>query len=83
MELADIAENDMWTSRFRRLTADLEDAARQKAALPHNNEWSEIENLPEPDRFIDETWNATADTYTNMRKIRFWSPVDIRIHTFM
>ncbi|XP_059843961.1 uncharacterized protein LOC132404025 [Hypanus sabinus] len=45
MELADIADKDIWVSKFRRLTADLEDVARQKAVLAQKHKWSDIENL--------------------------------------
>ena len=33
LELADIADKDVWVSKFRSLRADLEDLARQKATL--------------------------------------------------
>ncbi|XP_059802664.1 general transcription factor II-I repeat domain-containing protein 2A-like [Hypanus sabinus] len=44
MELADLADKDIWVSKFRRLTADLEDVARQ-AFLAQNHKWGDIENL--------------------------------------
>ena len=33
IELANIADKDLWVSKFKGLTADLEEVARQKAAL--------------------------------------------------
>ncbi|XP_019720818.1 general transcription factor II-I repeat domain-containing protein 2-like [Hippocampus comes] len=71
LELADIADKDIWVSKFKRLTEDLEDVARQKATLAQNHKWSDIENLPRPDKLIFETWNAIPDTYTNMKKYAF------------
>lgn len=71
MELADIADKDMWVSKFNRLTAQLEDVARQKAILAQNHKWSDIDNLPKPDKLVFETWNAIPDTYTNMKKYAF------------
>ncbi|XP_076805287.1 general transcription factor II-I repeat domain-containing protein 2B-like [Clavelina lepadiformis] len=68
LELADIADKDIWISKFRRLTADLEDVPRQKADLAQGHNWSKIENLPKPDQFIFETWNALPDTYDNIKK---------------
>lgn len=68
MELADIADKDIWVSKFKRLTADLEDVARQKAVLAQNHKWREIENLPKPDKLVFETWNAIPDVYVNMKK---------------
>ncbi|XP_059819303.1 general transcription factor II-I repeat domain-containing protein 2-like [Hypanus sabinus] len=68
MELADIANKDIWVSKFRRLTADLEDVARQKAVLAQNHKWSDIENLPKPDKLVFQTWNAMPDIYVNMKK---------------
>jgi len=33
IELADIADKEFWVSKFKSLTADLKDGARQKAIL--------------------------------------------------
>ncbi|KAF4071178.1 hypothetical protein AMELA_G00282000 [Ameiurus melas] len=68
MELADIADKDMWVSKFKRLTADLEDVSRQKAVLAQNPKWRDIENLPKPDKHVFETWNAIPEIYVNMKK---------------
>ena len=68
LELADIADKDMWVSKFKRLADDLEDVARQKATLAQNHKWSDIEHLPRPDKLVFETWNAIPDTYMNMKK---------------
>ncbi|KAJ8378470.1 hypothetical protein AAFF_G00239340 [Aldrovandia affinis] len=53
------------------LTADPEDVARQKAILAREHKWSDIENLPKPDKFVFETWNAIPDTYMKMKKYAF------------
>ncbi|XP_059849459.1 general transcription factor II-I repeat domain-containing protein 2A-like [Hypanus sabinus] len=68
MELAEIADKDIWVSKFRCLTADLEDVARQKAVLAQNHKWSDIENLPKADKLVFETWNAIPDIYVNIKK---------------
>lgn len=66
MELADIADKDIWVSKFKRLTAHLEDVAHQKAVLAQNHKWRDIENLPKPDKLVLETWNAIPDVYVNI-----------------
>ena len=58
IELADIVDKDIWISKFRRLAADLEDVACQKADLAQGHNWSKIEKLPKLDQLIFETWNA-------------------------
>ena len=68
IELADIADKDIWVSKFKRLTADLEDVARQKAILAQNHKWTDIENLPKLDQLVFETWNAIPQNYMNMKK---------------
>ncbi|KAF4073159.1 hypothetical protein AMELA_G00255660 [Ameiurus melas] len=68
MELADVADKDMWVSKFKRLTADLEDVSSQKAVLAQNHKWRDIENLPKPDKLVFETWNAIPDIYVNIKK---------------
>ena len=79
----ELADKDMWVSKFKHLADDLEDVARQKATLAQNHKWSDIENLPGPDKLVFETWNAIPDTYMNMKKICLWSPFDLRIHIYM
>ncbi|XP_072892951.1 general transcription factor II-I repeat domain-containing protein 2A-like [Hemitrygon akajei] len=68
MELTDIADKDIWVSKFRRLTAGLEDVAGQKDVLAQNHKWSDIENLPKPDKLVFETWNAIPEIYVNIKK---------------
>ena len=68
IELATIADKDIWVFKFRRLTVDLEDVARQKADLAQNHNWSKIENLPKPDQLIFETRNALPNVYENTKK---------------
>ena len=41
----------------------MEDAPRQKAILAEEYKWSDIENLPKPDKLVFETWNTIPDTY--------------------
>ena len=50
IKLPNIADKDIWISKFRRLTADLEDVARQKSDLIQGHIWSKIEKLPKPDQ---------------------------------
>ena len=40
IELADIADKDIWISKCRGLTADLKDVALQKAVLAQVHNWS-------------------------------------------
>ncbi len=71
IELADIADKDLWVSKLKRLTADLEHVAHLKAIFAHEHKWSDIENLPKPDKLVFETWNTIPDTYVNMKKYAF------------
>ena len=71
MEMADIADKDLWVSKFKSLTAELEDVSRQKAHAAQSHKWSEIESLPTPEKLVFETWKALLDTYRNMKKYAF------------
>ena len=55
LKLADIADKDVWVSKFRSLTADLEDLAFQKAMLAQNHKWSDFKNLLKPDKLVFDT----------------------------
>lgn len=48
IELADIADKDLWVNKFKTLTADLEEVARQKATLAKEHKRSDMEKLPHP-----------------------------------
>ncbi|OCU00129.1 hypothetical protein XELAEV_18005914mg [Xenopus laevis] len=56
IELADIADKDLWVFKFKNLTLDLEEIACQKATLAKEHKWNDVENLPKPDKLIFETW---------------------------
>lgn len=71
IELADIADKELWVSKFKSLRADLEEVAHQKATLAKEHKWNDIENLPKPDKLVFETWSAIPDKYMNMKKYAF------------
>ena len=71
MEIADIADKDLWVSKFKSLTAALEDFTRQKACAAQSHKWSEIESLPTPEKLVFDTWNALPDSYQCMKKYAF------------
>ncbi len=63
--------------KFKSLTRLFKDVAHQKATLAQNHKWSDIEDLPKPDKLfktwkaISKTWKAISDTYINMKKYAF------------
>ncbi|KAF7246581.1 BEN domain-containing protein 7 [Varanus komodoensis] len=71
MELAGIADKDIWVSKFKCLTTNLKDVAHQKPILAQNHKWSDIGNLPKPNKLVFETWNDIPDTYMNMKMYAF------------
>ena len=71
IELADIADKDLWVNKFKSLTADIEEVARQKATLVKEHKWSDMEKLPHPDKLVFETWSVIPDTFINMKKYAF------------
>ena len=65
LELADIADKDVWVSKFRSLTRILKILlARRPFLLKIING----ENLFKPDKLAFDTWNAIPDLYMNMKK---------------
>ena len=60
IELAGIADKNVWVSKFRSLTPNLEDLARQKAMLAQNHKWIDIENLLKPEKLVFDTYVATS-----------------------
>ena len=63
MELVDIADKDIWVSEFKCLTADLEDVSHQKAILTQNHKWSDVENIPKPEKIVIVTWTLRPRLY--------------------
>ncbi|KAK2889713.1 hypothetical protein Q8A73_018013 [Channa argus] len=66
--MADIADKEIWVSKFKPLTADLEDVAQQKAVLAQNHKWHDIENLPNRTNLCSKLGNAIPGHYVNMKK---------------
>ena len=71
MEMADIADIDLWVSKLNSLTAALEDVTHQKTSAAQSHKWSEIESPPTPEKLMFETWNALPDSYRCMKKYAF------------
>ena len=83
IELANIADKYIWISKFRYLTDDLEDVARQKADLAQGHSWSKIEKKTKPDQLIFETWNAHPNVYVNMKSMHLESCRFLDPHTYV
>lgn len=58
-------------SKFKYLTADLEEVAHQKVTLAKEHKQSDTGNLPKPDKLVSDTWSAIPETYMNMKKYAF------------
>ncbi|QQP40808.1 General transcription factor II-I repeat domain-containing protein 2-like [Caligus rogercresseyi] len=71
MKTADIVDKDLWVSKFKRLTAKLEDLTRQKDQFAQSHKWSEVESLPTTEKLVYRTWNALSDSYKNMKTYAF------------
>lgn len=82
MELAGIADNDIWTSKFKDLIAQMEDVIRQKDILVQNHKWTELENLPKHDKLVFEMWNSIPAEYANMKNCTF-GDLSIFRHTYL
>lgn len=68
---------------FKCLTADLKEDVRQKATLAKEHKWSDIENLPKPDKHVFETWSAIPDTYMNMKSMHLESCPSLAQHAYV
>lgn len=68
IELADIVDKELWVSKFKNLTADLEEVAHQKPVLAKDRKWSDVESLHKPDKLVFKTWSGVPDKYMNMKK---------------
>lgn len=69
IELADIAEKDLWVSKFKSLKAKLEDVTRPSEA--HSCSKPQMERYrkpPKTQKLVCEIWNTIANNYIKMKK---------------
>lgn len=63
IELVNIADKDLWVSKSR-----ADDVAPSESHLAQNHKWSDVKNLPKPNKLVFETWNSISGNYMNLSR---------------
>uniref|UniRef100_A0A8C5PAV1 HAT C-terminal dimerisation domain-containing protein n=1 Tax=Leptobrachium leishanense TaxID=445787 RepID=A0A8C5PAV1_9ANUR len=71
MQLLDLKNKELWSSKFERLCADLERLEKNKCELSSQNKWSALKDLEKEDMLIFNTWNSIPDSYNQLKKLAF------------
>ena len=71
LELADLQDKDMWSSKFRGLATKLENLERHRSTLALQHRWTEMHDLKKQDQIVFEVWNSLPQTYSNMKRYEF------------
>ncbi|XP_059530893.1 general transcription factor II-I repeat domain-containing protein 2A-like isoform X5 [Myotis daubentonii] len=71
MQLLDLKNRELWSSKFERLCADIEILEKNKCDLISQHKWSSLEDLEKEDMLIFNTWNSIPDSYNQLKKLAF------------
>ncbi|CAK6435131.1 unnamed protein product [Pipistrellus nathusii] len=71
MQLLDLKNKELWSSKFERLCADMEILEKNKCELSSQHKWSALKDLEKEDVLIFNTWNSIPDSYDQLKKLAF------------
>ncbi|CAK6438343.1 unnamed protein product [Pipistrellus nathusii] len=71
MQLLDLKNKELWSSKFVRLCADMEILEKNKCELSARHRWSALKDLEKEDMLIFNTWNSIPDSYHQLKKLAF------------
>ncbi|KAG8453209.1 hypothetical protein GDO86_000003 [Hymenochirus boettgeri] len=71
MQLLDLKNKELWSSKFERLCADIEILEKNKCELSSQHKWSAFKELEKEDMLIFNAWNSIPDSYNQLKKLAF------------
>lgn len=71
LELLDVANKDIWSSKFKQLTADLEELERKRSAFSLDHQWVKLQGLEKDDDVVFKAWDSLPTSYCEMRRLAF------------
>uniref|UniRef100_A0A8C4X7H4 HAT C-terminal dimerisation domain-containing protein n=1 Tax=Erpetoichthys calabaricus TaxID=27687 RepID=A0A8C4X7H4_ERPCA len=71
MQLLELKNKELWSSKFERLNADLEKLEKNKCDFSSQHKWSALKDLEKEDMIIFNTWNSIPDSYDQLKKLAF------------
>lgn len=73
MQLLDLKNKELWSSKFEHLCADLEILEKHKCELIVSSQykWSALKELEKEDMMIFNTWNSIPHSYDQLKKPAF------------
>jgi predicted nucleotidyltransferase len=71
LQLLDLKNKELWSSKFERLSADLEILEKKKCEFSSQHKWSALKDLEKEDMLIFNAWNDIPDSYNQLKKLAF------------
>jgi hypothetical protein len=71
MQLLELKNKELWSSKFERLNADMEKLEKNKCDLSSQQKWSALKDLEKEDMIIFNAWNSIPDSYDQLKKLAF------------
>jgi hypothetical protein len=71
LQLLDLKNKELWSSKFERLSADLEILEKKKCEFSSQHKWSALKDLEKEDMLIFNVWNDIPDSYNQLKKLAF------------
>ena len=71
IQLQDLKNKEIWSSKFERLCLDLEILEKNKCDLCSQHKWSVLKDLEREDMIMFNAWNSIPDSYDQLKKLAF------------
>jgi hypothetical protein len=71
IQLLDLKNKEIWSSKFERLCVDLEILEKNKCELSSQHKWSALKDLEKEDMIMFNAWNSIPDSYDQLKKLGF------------
>ena len=71
IQLLDLKNKEIWSSKFEHLCVDLEILEKNKCELSSQHKWSALKDLEKEDMIMFNAWNSIPDSYDQLKKLGF------------
>jgi hypothetical protein len=83
MQLLELKNKELWSSKFERLNADIENLEKNKCDLNSQQKWSALKDLEKEDMIIFNAWNSIPDSYDQLKKTSICCSSTLWLYIFM
>lgn len=71
LQLIELKNKDLWSSKFEVLKMDIENLEREKEILAANHKWTELAKCRNEETIIFDVWNSLPESFSQLKVIAF------------